>query len=244
MAPRIQLKKNITARSSEWALFDNQTERIYQRISGGIILQGPRGSAAAVVAEGAILRPPAPIFLVRATTRADAAGIIECAQEFQQDLHCDSWQNDYSDKAALRFLDQLNNRSRERRAKPLLVSKVAHADSGLGFFLNVLKEALTPGRKLLHLEEFEGEVNSALAAISSVEITKAKFEDHPLVTALAIAVAPLISNSYIYGREQQRFALTEGNDIFGHKIQQDYFSGKSHQKRALTEYDIFNNNHW
>ncbi len=209
MAPRIQLKKNITARSSEWTLYDTKTERIYTRISGGIILQGPRGSAAAVVAEEAVLRPPAPMYLIGLATRADAGGIIDCARELMLDLHCDDFYNDFTDTAALRFLDQFNNRARERRSKPLLLSKAAHASSGLAYFLNVLKEAMMPGKRLLHLCEFSGEVTAGLSAISSIEITRAKFEDHPLVSALAMAVAPLVSSMYVYGRERPAFAETQ-----------------------------------
>ncbi len=102
MAPRIHLKKGFAARN-EWALFDSKAERIYQRIYGGIVLQGPRGAAAAVVAEEAVLRPPAPQYLVGLATAMDAAGIIERAMGFKQDLHCDTWYNDYGDQAALRF---------------------------------------------------------------------------------------------------------------------------------------------
>lgn len=238
MAPRIHLKKGITARSTEWALFDSKADRIYQRIAGGIILQGPRGSAAAVVAEGAVLRPPAPQYLVGVASATDAGGIIERANELMVDLHCDDWYNDYSDTAGLRFLDQHNRRAREIRAKPLYVNKVTHADVGLAYFLNTLKDALVPGKRVLHLEEFEGIANSALAAISSVEITSAKFEDHPLVAALAMAVASLMSSSYVYGQERQRFALTE-YDLFGSqkKRTQDY---DGLQERALTETDVFN----
>jgi len=238
MALRIHLKKGITARSTEWALFDSKADRIYQRIRGGIILQGPRGSAAAVVAEGAVLRPPPPMFLVGMATATDAGGIIARANELMVDLHSDDWYNDYSDTAGLRFLDQFNNKAREIRAKPLYVNKVAHADAGLAYFLNTLKGALVPGKRVLHLEEFEGEVNSALAAISSTEITSAKFEDHPLVAALAMAVASLMYSSYTYGQQRQERALTE-YDLFGsQKKRTEDYGGL--QERALTETDVFN----
>jgi hypothetical protein len=221
---------------TKWIFKTKEGGDLYQRIAGGVILSGKKGGAAAVVAETPRLRPDEPQDLTLLGLRQceDIEGAIMAALELRTDLRTQDYYTYTRDEAAMRYLDLYNSRAKDQRRPTLNVLPASYLESAPIYHLNILKQSLSPGRRILHLGEFDSRVKMALSEIGSETIHTAKFNDFPLVSSLAIAVTCLVENDYVFGEKRTGRALIH-YDVLEHGIKKP---SRKQAGQAKIHYDI------
>jgi hypothetical protein len=194
---------------------DNETQRKYQRIMGGISWPSKKPGAVVVLAETvAAFRQSPNYYVLTVYESQNLDGLINSALGFENYYKTQSWYGNLHNLECTHYLQVRNQLASDQRQATLLLQSAWYLKpTGLiSHHLNIFKMLLAPNAKRLFLENKK--LAASLGELPSAEVAEAKDTDYPLLAATGFAVTMMVSQPFQL-RENRRF------------------------KKAKTEYDLW-----
>ena len=227
---RIKRRKEISPDLPQWYFEDQETDRVYAKVIGGIgwPSSGQQG-AVVVLGQELVIRPPVPIFVLDVYQHSDLETLIAAALVRQNDFCVQDYYCDLTNESSIEFVTHRNRNASDKRNGVLRVQGASNIEKGnLSFHLTVLRGALLPQTKTLYLE---GELTSELSMLPASDVVKV--DDYPPITALCLSFIELSTNPFTLDS-----ILTRPRKA---KVDYDLFPKPPLQQttQAKTDYDLF-----
>lgn len=197
-----------------------ETNRVYQRIFGGIAWPGERPGFVVVVGEVKDYKPPYHAYVIAEFEGELVSELIRRCLELKSECQVSAFYGLIKDESNMHFLSLLNRQASQQHKPTLLIEPAPSSENALiNYHINILLSRLSKNNKTLHLSP-SSKLPGYLQELQATDLHQAKAKDYPAVAALGFVVSALTvfvpnlnPKPYLIDEERNQFdPLDRSND--------------------------------